>query len=105
MAFTPDRIIALATGANAAEGRPGKWQRRPCFLLVPERCHRINPTSSPRGNPAGQRHDNEQKRGYTDENGEAERAVRESVKGNHEGKKPSDRRAPDDRTQVLANNL
>jgi hypothetical protein len=36
------------------------------LLLVPERCHRIDSTSSPRRNPAGQCRDTQQKRRYTD---------------------------------------
>ena len=77
----------------------------PGFLLVPERCHRINPASSPCRNPAGQRRDTQQNRRYTDENRNVDRAVRNGVKGDDHREQPSNRRAPGDGTQVLSNDL
>jgi hypothetical protein len=65
--------------------RPQSVGRDVPLLLVPERCHRINPASSACRNPAGQGRDAQQNRGDTEENREVERAVRNRVKGNHEG--------------------
>ena len=75
------------------------------FLLVPERCHRVYPAGSPCRNPAGQRGDAQQNRGYTDEDRKVDHALGNRVNGNHERKYPANRRAPRDCAQVLANDL
>jgi len=49
-------------------------------LFVSERGHRINPASSPGGNPAGQCGDTQQNRRDTEENRKVDRALR---KRNH----------------------
>src|SRR6266849_3333625 len=75
------------------------------LLLVPERGYRINPASSPCRNTAGDRRDTQQNRRYTDKNRKVDHALRNRANGNHERKYTSNRRAPGDYTQVLANNL
>ena len=56
------------------------------LLIVPERCHRINPAGSSRGNPAGERRDTQENRWYTDENRKVDLALGNRVNGNHERK-------------------
>jgi hypothetical protein len=87
-----ETLLPLVIGVHAARTRwapvavnSDDWSdATSLLLLVPERFHRINSASSPRRNPAGQRRDAQQNRGYTKENREVDRAIRHYVKGNHE---------------------
>src|ERR1700687_1432087 len=90
---------------NPAESLTWSLVGRDALLLLVRECyHRINQASSSCRNPARQRRDTQQNRRYTDENRNVNHALGNSVDGNRQRKYPSNRRAPGDCTQVLANN-
>ena len=85
-----DGTVIVRGGKIFAVGAAIPFRRRSrigrSFLLVPERCHRINPASSPCRNPTGQRRDTQQYRRYADENRKIDHAFGNCVDGNHERK-------------------